>query len=313
MTGAEQIPFRVRPMLATLATKPFHRPGWVYEEKYDGYRLLAYKEGRRVFLQSRTAHDRTKAYSQIAAAVAKLKPRTLLLDGEVVAFDRSLVSRFQLLQQGQSPVVFAAFDCLYVDGKDLRRAPLSERRRQLEEVVDRAERIFPARRLGGTGLSAYRAAKRKGFEGIIAKDAGSGYEERRSTKWLKVKVHQEEEFVIGGYTLPSGSRSHFGALLLGGYRGNDLRYVGKVGTGFSHERLASLWKQFQRLIAERPVFVNPPRERGVTWLSPRLVAQVAFSEWTEDGRLRAPAFLGLRDDKKPAECRLPEGIAGSEM
>ncbi len=311
MAGVERIPFRVRPMLATLAAKPFHRPGWVYEEKYDGYRLLAYKEGGRVLLRSRSAHDRTQAFPQIAEAVARLKAHTLLLDGEVVAFDRTLVSRFQLLQQGESPLEFAVFDCLYLDGRDLRKAPLAERRTQLDRVVRRGGRIFPAQRLGPTGLAAYRAAKRKGYEGIIAKDADSIYEERRSSKWLKVKVHQEEEFVIGGYTRPSGSRSHFGALLLGAFKGNDLHFVGKVGTGFSQERLASLGRQFRALVTEQAPFADPPRERGVTWLAPRLVAQVAFSEWTADGRLRQPAFLGLRDDKTPRECRMPEGLGAS--
>ncbi len=311
MAEKARVPFRVRPMLATLTAKPFHRPGWVYEEKYDGYRVLAYKEGKQVRLLSRAAHDRTEAFSGIAEAVGILKAQTLLLDGEAVAFDRRLVSRFQLLQQGKSRVVFAAFDCLYVNGRDLRKTPLAERRAQLEYVVRGADGVFPARRLGQNGLAAYRAAKRKGFEGIIAKDGASIYEEKRSTKWLKVKVHQEEEFVIGGYTRPSGSRSHFGALLLGAYRGDDLHFVGKVGTGFSHERLASLWRSFQSLVTEKTPFVDPPRERGVTWLAPRLVAQVAFSEWTEDGRLRAPAFLGLRDDKKPEECRLPEGLGAA--
>jgi bifunctional non-homologous end joining protein LigD len=308
LTRKEQIPFRVQPMLASLVAKPFHRPGWVYEEKYDGYRLLAYKEGKRVTLLSRTAHDRTGAFPMVANSVATLKPRTLLLDGEVVAFDRKLVSRFQLLQRGDPALVFAVFDCLYVDGRDLRKTPLAERRIRLETEVHRSDRIFPARRLASDGLAAFRMARKKGFEGIIAKDSKSIYEERRSSKWLKIKVHMEEEFVIGGYTRPAGSRSHFGALLLGAFKGDDFHYVGKVGTGFSQKTLASLWKQFQPFIIEKTPFVNPPREKGVLWVAPHLVAQVVFHEWTKDGRLRAPAFLGLRDDKKPKECILPAGI-----
>jgi bifunctional non-homologous end joining protein LigD len=308
VTTQARIPFRIQPMLATLVAKPFHRPGWVYEEKYDGYRLLAYKEGDHVTLLSRTAHNRTEAFPTITNAVARLKPRTLLLDGEVVAFDRRRVSRFQLLQQGDSARVFAVFDCLYVEGRDLRKTPLAARRDHLETALSRSDRLLPARRLASDGLAAYRVARKKGFEGIIAKDVASVYEERRSSKWLKVKVHQEEEFVIAGYTRPSGLRSHFGALLLGAYKGNDLQYVGKVGTGFSRKTLSSLRKQFQPFVVEKTLFVNPPRETGVTWLAPRLVAQVAFHEWTKDGRLRAPAFLGLREDKKPKECLLPEGI-----
>ncbi len=306
MTARDRVPFRVQSMLATLVAKPFHRPGWVYEEKYDGYRILAYKEGKKGTLLSRRGNNRTRSFPEIAQAVVRLKPRTLLLDGEVVAFDRKHVSRFQLLQQGDVPLVYVVFDCLYVNGRDLRPAPLAERRTQMETAIDQMQRLLPSRRLGSNGLAAYRLAQRKGFEGIIAKDGASVYKESRSLKWLKVKIHQGEEFVIGGYTRPSGSRSHFGALLLGAYRGDELHYVGKVGTGFSEKTLSSLWGKFQPFLAKRPSFVNPPPEKGVTWLAPRLVAQIAFQEWTDDQRLRQPAFLGLRDDKKPKECLLPE-------
>jgi bifunctional non-homologous end joining protein LigD len=240
--------------------------------------------------------------------VARLEPQSLLLDGEIVAFDRKRVSRFQLLQQGDAEAVYAVFDCLYMDGYDLRTAPLAARRACLESAVNRTAHTLPARRLARDGLAAYRAAKRKGFEGIIAKDTSSLYEGRRSTKWLKVKVHEEDEFAIVGYTRPAGSRSHIGALLLGAYKGPALHYVGKVGTGFSRTTLASLWRRFQPLVVNRPRVVQPPSERGVTWLAERLVAQIAFREWTRDARLRQPVFLGLRDDKMPTECRLPKGL-----
>ena len=292
-------------MLATLVDEPVHNEGWVYEEKYDGYRILAYKEGDRVTLLSRNAKDRTKSFADIAADVARLAPRTLLLDGEAVAFDAKLVSRFQLLQQGEAPVVFAAFDCLYVDGRDLRDQPLSARRAILERVIGGAERTFAARRLASNGLAALRAARRMGFEGMVAKDAGSAYVSGRSRRWLKVKVKHEDEFVIAGYTEPAGARARFGALLLGGYRDGKLYYVGRVGTGFSEERLESLWKSFRPLAAKTPAFVDPPRERGLSWLTPKLVAQVAYTEWTADRRLRHPVFLGLRDDKSAAETLLP--------
>lgn len=306
MIARDQVPFRIQPMLATLVAKPFHHPGWVYEEKYDGYRILAYKEGNKVTLLSRRANNRTESFADIAQAVVRLKPRTLLLDGEVIAFDRKLVSRFQFLQQATVPLVYAVFDCLYLNGRDLRQAPLAERRAQMEAAIDQRERLLPSRRLGSNGLAAYRVAQRKGFEGIIAKDGASRYEERRSLKWLKVKIQQREEFVIGGYTRPSGSRSHFGALLLGAYGGGGLEYVGKVGTGFSEKTLSSLWDIFQPLVRRRTPFVNPPPGKGVKWLAPHLVAQIAFQEWTADRRLRQPTFLGLRDDKKPEECLLPE-------
>jgi bifunctional non-homologous end joining protein LigD len=302
----DRIPFRVKPMLATLVDKPFHRPGWVYEEKYDGYRILAYKEEKRVTLLSRNGKDRTESFADVAKAVATLRDRTLLLDGEAVAFDRRLVSRFQLLQQGEVPVVFAAFDCLYRNGRDLREKPLGIRREILETAIGETDRLFASRRLGPDGLEAFRLAQKKGFEGMVAKNGASVYVERRSREWLKVKVNQEEEFVIGGYTAPAGTRTHFGALLLGAYRGADLRYVGSVGTGYTQKTLASLHRGFQPLVRKTPPFADPPRIKGVTWLAPKLVAQVAFHEWTDEAKLRQPVFLGLRDDKRPGEVVLPE-------
>jgi bifunctional non-homologous end joining protein LigD len=296
-------------MLATLVAEPFDLPGWVYEEKYDGYRILAYKEGGRVTLLSRNGKDRTESFADVASAVAALPDRTLLLDGEAVAFDKRLVSRFQLLQQGETPVVFAVFDCLYRNGKDLRGQPLSARRAEVEAAIAGSDRLFASRRLGGNGLKAFALARKKGFEGMVAKDGGSPYFEGRSARWLKVKVHQEEEFVIGGYTPPAGARTHFGALLLGAYRGKDLRYVGSVGTGYSQKTLATLHRGFRPLVRAATPFVDPPRIKGATWLEPRLVAQVAFQEWTHDARLRQPVFLGLRDDKKPREVALPKDLA----
>jgi bifunctional non-homologous end joining protein LigD len=303
----EHIPFRVRPMLATLVSEAFHRAGWVYEEKYDGERILAYKEGAEVRLLSRNAKDYTARFAEIAAAIAGLLDRTLLFDGEVIALDRHGVSHFQLLQRGASKPIYAVFDCLYKDGRDLRNDPLMARRGVLESVLGTTGLLFVARRLAENGLEAYRIAKRRGYEGVVAKDSSAPYIEGRSTKWLKVKVRQEEEFVIAGYTAPSGSRKYFGALLLGGYRGRELHYVGKVGTGFSQPVLAALFKKFKSLVQPTPSVVDPPREKHITYVAPRLVAQVTFQEWTGDGKLRQPVFLGLRDDKDPRECVLPEG------
>jgi bifunctional non-homologous end joining protein LigD len=291
-------------MLATLVDEPFHRKGWVYEEKYDGYRILAYKEGDQVTLYSRNAKDRTGTFSEVARAIAGLRDRALLLDGEAVAFDRKLVSRFQLLQQGET-TVYAVFDCLYRNGRDLRNEPLPVRRAALEAAIGDVERLFPSRRLDADGLKAYRTAKRRGYEGLVAKDSSAPYIEGRSTKWLKVKVHQEEEFVVGGYTAPAGSRTHFGALLLGAYRGPDLHYVGKVGTGFPQKTLSGLHRRFQPLVRKTSPFAAPPREKGATWLAPKLVAQIAFQEWTDEQKLRQPVFLGLRDDKKPSDVVMP--------
>ena len=309
MTARVRIPFRVHAMLATLVHEPFHRPGWVYEEKYDGFRILAYKEGLRVRLLSRNDNDRTATYDDVAEAVSDLSPHTLLLDGEVVAFDRREVSRFQLLQKGTAQRSYVVFDCLYDGGRDLRREPLTVRREVLERVIPARGAVHIARRLAANGLEAYRIAKRRGFEGIIAKDERAPYEEKRSNKWLKVKVRQEEELVIGGYTAPRGARTKFGALLLGAYdaRGR-LRYVGKVGTVFTQMTLNSLFSKMKPLVRMKPAFIDPPRQRSATYLAPRLVAQIAFEEWTADWKLRQPAFLGLRDDKKATEVLHPEAM-----
>ena len=289
-------------MLATLVPEPFNRPGWVYEEKYDGFRILAYKEGARVSLLSRNSKDRTQTYPNIAAAVARLPYRTLLLDGEVIAFDSRRVSRFQLLQEGKVPPLYAVFDCLYQNGRDLRAEPLSARRGPMEEAIRGSERLFPSQRLNQNGLAAFRVAKTKGYEGMVAKDVTAPYIEGRSKKWLKCKVHQEDEFVIAGYTSPAGLREHFGALLLGAYHRGQLHYV---GTGFDRKLLASLFEKFQPLVRKQTSLVDPPPDNGVTYLAPQLVAQIAYEELTADKKLRQPVFLGLRDDKSAKECFLP--------
>jgi bifunctional non-homologous end joining protein LigD len=306
---ASRIPIRPRPMLATLAARPFHKPGWDYEEKYDGDRMLAYKEGTRVRLRSRNGKDRTERFPQIVAAIQALRPQTLLLDGEVVVFDRQRISRFQLLQQGSGHAVYAVFDCLYCAGRDLRSEPLSTRRSVLQRSAAGSPWLLLSRQLASNGLEAYRIAKRKGYEGVVAKDRASPYVAARSKYWLKVKVHQEDEFIICGHTRPAGSREYFGALLLGAYEGQELHYVGKVGTGFDRKTLAALHRKFQPLVRARPALVDPPREKGIAFLAPRLIAQVSFQEWTADRKLRQPVFLGLRDDKDPREVILPRPTA----
>ena len=300
-----RIPFRVHPMLATLIAEPFHKRGWVFEEKYDGDRLLAYKERDRVRLLSRNGKVRTRRFPRIAAAIASLHPQTLILDGEVVVFDSKGVSRFQLLQRDNADAVYAVFDCLFHDGKDLRREALSVRRAVMKTAIGSSQMLIPSHRLAANGLDAFRAAKRRGYEGLVAKDPSSPYVEARSTKWLKVKVHQEEEFVICGYTKPAGARQHFGALLLGAYGENKLHYVGKVGTGFDESTLAALYKRFQPLVRSKVALIDPPREKGVVFIAPKLVAQISFQEWTADRKLRQPVFLGLRNDKSAQEVLLP--------
>jgi bifunctional non-homologous end joining protein LigD len=301
----DRVPFRIDPMLPTLVAKPFHRVGWVYEEKYDGCRILAYKEGGRVTLLSRNGKDRTETYPDVATAVAKLPARTLLLDGEVVAFDKHRISRSQILQEGRSAPVYAVFDCLFQDGHDLRAKPLAARRDLMEAAIRGSKVLFASHRLNPNGLLAFQQAKAKGYEGVIAKELESPYIEGRTRRWLKFKVHLEDEFVIAGYTQPAGSREHFGALLLGAYHRGHLHYVGKVGTGFDHQLLASLFCRFQPLIRRQPALIDPPREKAVTYLTPRLVAQISYQELTTDRKLRQPVFLGLRDDKDARQVSLP--------
>jgi bifunctional non-homologous end joining protein LigD len=304
-----RIPFRTQPMLATLVAQPFDKPGWVYEEKYDGDRMLAYKEDGHVQLLSRSGKDDTGRLPTIAAAIRKLGPATLLLDGEVVVFDRHGVSHFQLLQQGKGEPAYAVFDCLFVDGRDLRRDPLSARRARLEGIVSSKGVLRLARRLATNGLEAFKIAKRSGYEGLVAKDLSSPYVGTRSRFWLKVKVHQEDEFIIVGYTAPEGSRKYFGALLLGAYEHGKLLYVGKVGTGFDRKTLAALHEQFQPLVSRTTALVDPPREGGLTYLRPQLVAQISYEELTAGHKLRQPVYLGLRDDKRAKQVTLPEPSA----
>ena len=302
----------VAPMLATLVPEPFDRPGWVYEEKYDGHRAMAYRRGKELLLVSRNLKDITAGFPAIAAALTRLPARDFVLDGEIVAFDEHDVSRFQLLQRrGTSDAikpVFAVFDCLSREGLDLITRELDERRRAVEAIVPAGhERLIRARRLLVDGLAAYRVAQQKGWEGIIAKDDASPYEPgRRSRSWLKVKCRKQSEFVIGGFTPPRGQRGHFGAILVGLYDGPRLRFTGKVGTGFSGSTLADLGRKMRALRAKASPFAPPPREPDVTWIRPELVAEIAFTEWTDDGKLRHPVFLGLRDDKDPAECTWAE-------
>jgi bifunctional non-homologous end joining protein LigD len=289
-------------MLATPVAAPFDRPGWVYEEKYDGIRLLAYKDGSRVSVLTRNLIDRTERFAEIAAAVAALPAPTLVLDGEAVVFDATAVSRFGLLQRGSGAAVFVVFDCLYARGEDLRSLTLAERRRLLEREVRESPVLRLARRLGPDGRRALARARRLGLEGIIAKDPASRYAAGlRGPAWRKIKLRNDQEVVIGGFTRPAGSRAHFGALLVGVYEGARLRYAGRVGTGFTDAVLADLRRRFEPLVRRASPFVDLAALPGATWLEPRLVAQVGFTEWTADHRLRHPTFLGLREDKSPRE------------
>jgi bifunctional non-homologous end joining protein LigD len=297
----------IRPMLATLSTELPAGPNWIFEEKYDGIRALAYRIKKKVRLWSRNELDLTAGFPEIAAAVGALPGGDLVLDGELVVFDKGGVSRFQLLQRRGSGArtAYVVFDLLERDGTPMWTRPLNERRAALEDLIGDGGVLRLSRQLGKNGERAQEIRKEE--EGIIAKDEASLYEPgKRSRSWLKVKVRKESEFVIGGYTAPTGSRAHLGALLVGLYDGPALRYTGKVGSGYSRDSLALLAKLLEPLRTDRSPFADAPRMKSATWVKPKLVAQIAFAEWTADGKLRQPVFLGLRRDKSPRECRWDE-------
>ncbi len=295
------------PMLATPVKAPFTRPGWVFEPKYDGWRVVASRRGGRVTLTTRGGLDLAAAEPGIAEAVAALPGGDLALDGEMVVLDVSGVSSFRLLQErhepGGKPPLFVLFDCLEADGVPLVSLPLSERRAALEALVGERPRkpLALAERLGSDGIAAFAKAVRKGWEGVVGKDLAARYEPgRRSLRWLKVKARREDEFVIGGFTLPKGARPRFGALLVGLREGKTLRYCGAVGTGFSEETLLALLEKLHRLQRETCPFAPVPREvKDATWVAPKLVARVAYAEWTGEKKLRQPSFLGLVGDEPP--------------
>ena len=294
-------------MLATLSKEPVVGPDWVFEEKYDGIRAVAEKKRDRVTLWSRTGQDLTGGFAEVVEAIRRTTDRDLVLDGELVVIDPKGVSRFQLLQRrGIDPrvrPVYVVFDVLRSNGRDMMRAPLEDRRARLLALVPkRSGPLMPSRELRGGGAAALATARAKGWEGVIAKQRGSRYEPgQRSRSWRKVKVRGESEFVIGGYTPPQGARSEFGALLVGMFDGPKLRYVGKVGTGYTQDTLHDLGAKLRKRETVRAPFDPAPRVRDATWVRPDLVAQLAYQEWTADGKLRQPAFLGLRTDKKPKE------------
>ncbi len=295
-------------MLATLSKEIVTGPEWIYEEKYDGIRAVVYRDDERVRLLSRTGRDLTAGFPAIVDPLRDLPDPDFVLDGELVVFDPSGVSRFQLLQRRgidtRTRTVYVIFDCPRSQRRDLLRRPLAERRERLLELVPkRVGPLMPSRRLPRDGKKALAIAREKGWEGIIAKIASSPYEPGiRSRAWVKVKVRGESEFVIGGYTPPQGSRAELGALLVGLYDRGRLRYTGKVGTGYTQEMLRDLGAKVKLLRTDKSPFDPPSPIRDAVWVRPRLVAQIAYAEWTADGKLRQPAFLGLRSDKKPEEC-----------
>ena len=306
-------------MLATLTDRRDFGDGWLLERKFDGERCVARKEGHAVRLESRTAKDLTDTYPEVRTALAAQRTDRFLLDGELVAFDGQQTS-FGRLQQRLGttrpspalveafPVVYCVFDLLETDGKDLTGRPLVERRARLGRAIRPTPGLQISEAWHDESERRYAEACRAGWEGLIAKRTDAPYARGRSLDWLKLKCVLEQEFIVGGYTDPAGSRTDFGALLVGYYEGDRLRYAGKVGTGFSAERLTDLGARLRRLETSESPFVDArPIPRGTHWTRPELVAQIGFAEWTADGRLRQPRFLGLRDDKHPAEVVREQG------
>ena len=295
----------IEPMKAVLSDEPFSDPGWIFERKLDGIRCIGIKDRSGVSLMSRTARQMNDQFPEIAEALRQDPARDFIVDGEVVAF-RNGVTSFERLQQRHRkhvPVFLYVFDLPRLDGEDLRPLPLRERKARLRHELRFEGPIrFNPHRNGEHGEELFREACRKGLEGVIAKRADSPYRGARSRDWLKLKCHHEQELVIGGFTAPKGSRTEFGALLVGYNEDGALRYAGKVGTGFDQETLRELGARLRELEQDASPFAPfkpiPPSTR---WVRPELVGQVAFAEWTRDGRLRHPRYLGLRDDKPASE------------
>jgi len=296
-------PAQVRPMKAVLTDERFSDPDWLYERKLDGIRCVAIKAEQRVRLLSRNDLSLNGRFPEVVDALERDPVTDLVLDGEVVAFDGAQTSFSRLQQRGErdAAVYLYVFDLLYLAGHDTTALPLRTRKALLRRALafHGPVRLTPHRNRDGEAL--FRDACRKGWEGVIAKRADSPYTHGRSRDWLKFKCSAEQELVIGGFTAPQGSRTELGALLLGYYEDGRLRYAGKVGTGFTRATLRDLAARLDPLRRDRSPFDDEVREPRVTWVEPRLVAQIGFSEWTRDGRLRHPRFLGLRDDKAAEE------------
>jgi DNA ligase D-like protein (predicted ligase) len=300
-------------MLATLTERRDFGGDWLLERKFDGERCVAQKRGDDVRLESRTGKDLTATYPEVRAALVAQRAQQFLLDGEVVAFqgDQTSFSRLQQRlgtsapsphQVAAYPVVYCVFDVLEIDGEVLTHQPLEERRARLTRALRPSAALQLSEAWRDNAQRRFDEACRSGWEGLIAKRASGAYVPGRSKDWLKLKCVWEQEFIIGGYTDPTGSRTDFGALLVGYHEEGRLRYAGKVGTGYTAERLRDLGARVRYLETSGPSFIDArPIPRGTHWTRPELVAQIGFAEWTNDGRLRQPRFLGLRDDKPPAD------------
>lgn len=307
-------PHWLQPMLATLTAKHFSDPDWIFERKLDGVRCIAFRRGDTVRLISRNALDMTASYPEIAAALARQRCDDFIVDGELVAMDGKATSFSQLQSRlgvrapdkaliAAVPVYLYLFDVMHVDGHAATALPQLDRKELLRGMLRFRDPLRYTDHRAEHGEKFLKEACRDGWEGLIAKDAAAPYIHKRSRSWLKFKCVSGQELVIGGYTDPQGSREGFGALLVGYYERGALRYAGKVGTGYDHETLRKLTAKLTRLGRSACPFATTPREPRVHWVSPELVGEFGFTEWTGDGKLRHPRFLGLRADKKATSVR----------
>ena len=302
MARLSTLPKRLQPMLATLTDAPFDDPQWVFEDKYDGFRMVASIEGGKVTLYSRNGKIVSDSYMEVARALERVKGDAVL-DGELVALDESGVSRFQLLQNAlrhEARLLYYVFDVMFAGGEDLRSLPLTERKKRLKSILPKHKLVAYSEHRKELGSKFFGEAEERGLEGIMAKRADSTYSSgERTTNWLKIKTAKRQEVVIAGFTAPRGSRPHLGALVLAVRDEKQWRYVGHVGTGFCHAMLAELHEKLLPLMTPQSPFATSVKDEAVTtWVKPKLVAEVKFTEWTTAGEMRHPVFLGLRKDKR---------------
>jgi len=302
MARVQNLPKRLQPMLATLTDAPFDDNGWIFEDKYDGFRMVATTLGGKVTLYSRNGKIISHSYIEVAKALEMVKGDAVI-DGELVALDANGVSHFQLLQnalRSKARLQYCAFDLMFLDGEDLRALPLTERKKRLKAFLPKHKLISFSRHRLASGTKFFEEAERKGLEGIMAKRADSKYlSGTRTDNWLKVKTSKRQEVVIAGFTAPKRTRPFFGALTLALREGDNWRYIGHVGTGFSHEVLEELHGKLTKLKTGKSPFGKKTKDEAVTtWVKPRLVAEVKFTEWTSSGEMRHPVYVGLREDKR---------------
>jgi bifunctional non-homologous end joining protein LigD len=305
MPRESKLPKRLQPMLATLTNAPFDDPDWVFESKWDGFRMVASIEHGRVTLYSRNGKIISDSYLPVARALEKVK-RDAVIDGELVALDAHGISRFQLLQnalRAEAKLFYCIFDIMFCDDEDLRGLPLLERKDRLRRILPKHPLLALSEHRPEHGIRFFKEAEKQGLEGIMAKRADSHYlSGTRSGDWLKIKTARRQEVVIAGFTAPRRSRAYFGSLVLAVRDGSDWRYVGHVGTGFSHATLKELHQKLWPLRTASSPFRQRVKDEAVTtWVKPKLVAEVKFTEWTAAGEMRHPAYLGLREDKRSEE------------